>query len=471
MFLETSAHSRQCYRTLCLLLINDRRIIALDMDGKEMWVSDQYDGVNALSPVLSADGSYVFFNRNSGVDEDLTGHFTVLSNDGSLFFTRENNDTAPFGAIGIFHEPIEGLYDSYLSPEGLLFEGAENTNDILVWSVAPKPTDRVLGEGQLYGFQFPKTFDGDSAGLTFFPLGGTRTFQTDTAPVFTLGGRTMYMGISQSGFRGWIGDPDVLGLTRDYFSDSPKARAGFERNSRNAAQSVWASPALSSDPFEPYIFGGSAAEEFCWMDFDMSNSDCVDTETLVKTQAKVTADDDYAIYIETGEFIGGVLGNEVTAAKLHMARISEGRQGITIFDVLEFPVQGALVEGEFDLMGDDSLVFLATTNGQLFCLQIGNIPETPAPSDSPSASPTVSPAPSVSPTAAPLAPTLPPTPAPTPNTPKPTPENIVETTEPPTPDLIIIGPPVGEDDGADGFSRKIGVTLSGVAAVVAMLVA
>lgn len=460
--------------------MDDSRVIALDMSGDELWVSEPFDGINAGTPVVSTDGSYIFFNRNT--DEQTSGHFTILSyaDDGTPFFSQENT-TSPFGALGVYHEPIQGMYEPYLSPGGVLFDGVDNVADILVWSVAPKPDDRVLGAGKLFAFQFPKTFDGTATDLDIIPLGPVRTFQTDQKPVFTNAGRTMYMSVSQSGFRGWIADDSIPALARDYFSESPEAREGFGRYTPYRPQAPWAPPALGSDVFEPIVFGGSAAAEFCSMNFDMSRSECVTTTTLVRTQAKVTDGDEYAIYIEAGEEPLSVFG-DVTPARLHMALNTRfGRNHLS--DVLLFDIGetvggefvGDMVEGEFALKEDQSMVYIGTVTGKIHCLQIGEIPETPAPTMTPSASPTISPAPTPSPTAMPVPPTQSPSANPTgqiPETPEPTIAPTGEDTSQPSAspsfdfDITTLSP-----SPTDGSSRITAAAVSGLAVVVAMLVA
>ena len=91
------------------------RVIALDLDGNELWISDPLDGVPSGEPLVSSDGSYVFVVHNAA--EGSTGYFTILDANatGLVYYSEssaaEGNATAAFGPPGIYHNPVQGNYD------------------------------------------------------------------------------------------------------------------------------------------------------------------------------------------------------------------------------------------------------------------------------------------------------------------------------------------------------------------------
>jgi hypothetical protein len=116
-----------------------RRVVALDLNGNELWVSGALPGIAAGCPVISDDGTFVFLTHNS--DFNTVGSFTTLfAADGAVFFSQ-SNATSPFAPVGIFHSPIEGNYD--------LDAGRGNPNDFMMWSQAPNPNDSTVMVRQL----------------------------------------------------------------------------------------------------------------------------------------------------------------------------------------------------------------------------------------------------------------------------------------------------------------------------------
>ena len=340
------------------------------------------------TPVVSEDGRFVFFTCNS--DALSVGHFFILDgqNNGDIFHTQKN-DNAPFGPLGIYHNPEEGYYDG----------GEGNRNDIVVWSVQPKPSDFVVGPGTIFGFQFPLGFTGqlDGVGYTVldFELNKSRDFQAISKPVLTNGGRSLYWGVSRSQFRAWVGE---LGRDRYRFSRSFTAGIGFSRGSP-PRQAVFATPALSSDPVEPFLFGGTAAEEFVRLNFDFSEELLVSTTSLVYAEARVSPDDSVVYYVE---FSG----------QLHQASTND------LMDVWQHDI-GVPVEGEFSLNEDGTMLYIADVTGFIRAFRVADTPTdspTPSPTAVPSAAPTMAPssAPSSTPSLRPVAVSLAPTPAPIP---------------------------------------------------------
>lgn len=161
------------------------RVIAVSVYGEELWVSDDFEGIVSGTPVLSEDGNFVFFNYNS--NRETVGHFTILEAFNGTTFHEEGYH-APFAPLGIHHAPGEGYYDG----------GQFNRQDILVWSVQPKPLDEEVGDGKTFAFQFPIVFDGvTSYGLNYTELGtAVRDFQAIQKPVFANEGRSLYLGTS-----------------------------------------------------------------------------------------------------------------------------------------------------------------------------------------------------------------------------------------------------------------------------------
>merc|ERR1711935_488978 len=194
------------------------------------------------------------------------------------------------GPGGIFHSPQQGNYDPIESGADVS-EGDLNTNDMLMWSQTPRPTDVSIENGFIYGFQFPRDFMGNASDVSYFQMGNfERDFQAVTPPVMTNNGLSGYWGVSRSGFRGW---------TPKRFSRARSATIGFTRNEDFPGQPVWAVPALSNDGPEPTIFGGSAARQFVRMNHDFSKQKTVPTEGYVKTAALVDADERAVYYVES----------------------------------------------------------------------------------------------------------------------------------------------------------------------------
>ena len=171
-----------------------RRVIALTLDGQELWKSSQLEGVGSGTPVSSASGEQVFLTHNSNFGS--TGHFTVLlaSMGGQTLFSQQNT-TNPFSPVGVYHNPAEGYYDG----------GEGNTNDIVLWSFQPKPGDSSVGVGATFAFQLPIAYP-DKNPTSYILLGAEpRNFQSIVKPVITNEGRSAYFGTSRSGYSCWVG--------------------------------------------------------------------------------------------------------------------------------------------------------------------------------------------------------------------------------------------------------------------------
>lgn len=361
------------------------------MDGKEVWISDDLEGVAAGNPAISSDGSHVFLTHNA--DNLSNGFFTILDGEtGSIVYEGSSGQagdepTKKYGPVGIYHTPVAGNYDPIISGSRVS-EGEFNTNDFLMWSQSPKPTDATIPDGFLYAFQFPRDFAGNYSDIGYWQLGNfERDFQADTPPVITNGGLSAYWGVSRSSFRGWI--PKRFSRARDVM-------AGFTRNPNFAGTPVFAPPALSNDGPEPTLFGGSAAREFVKMSFDFQERTVVDTTGFIKAAAKVDGEERAVYYVEDNGIVH-------FADFETLEDISTERMDFT-------------VDAEMALTPKSDILLVANGRGVICAFQVAEIPVTPSPSAMPSDLPSMmpSPAPSVS-----MAPTTP-SPTGTPTTPSPT---------------------------------------------------
>lgn len=350
------------------------RVVALDMAGNEVWVSDDLEGVAAGCPQISSDGMYVYLTHNA---DDLTnGYFTILDGTtGAIFYggsSGENGDvpTKRYGPLGIFHNPEQGNYDPIVSGSPIS-EGDFNTNDMLMWSQSPKPLDATIENGYLYGFQFPRDFTGNASEITYFQMGNfERDFQSLTAPVMTNKGLSAYWGVSRGGFRGW---------TPKRFSRARTVSVGFSRNVDFPGQPIWAQPALSNDGPEPIIFGGTASREFVRMSFDFDRQFVIPTQGYVKSKAIVDKADRAVYYVESENGL------------LHQADFESLDDNWT--EQVNFSVSG-----EMAITPRSDVLLVADTRGVITAYQVAEIPVTAVPSDMPSDGPSMepSPAPSIS---------------------------------------------------------------------------
>ncbi len=326
------------------------------MSGQQLWVSPSLEGLSPGTPVISADGAYVFLTYNS-VGATI-GHFTILDGaTGEIFFSQTYDD-APFAPLGIFHNPAEGYYDG----------GKNNRNDILVWSVQPKPSATSVAPGATFAFQFPIGFAaGGVTNLAYTKLGNdAKEFQTIQRPVFADLGRSLYWGTTRSQFWCWVGEQ---GLDRYRFNRARTSLVGFTRGTP-AMQAVFAPPALSNDPINRFVFGGTAAPEFVKMSSNLTDNIAVLTGELVKSMAHVSPDDTYVYYLETD-------------GTLHQASTRD----LSDNWILSL---GGTTEGEFELNKDGTILYVADASGSLQAFRVGDVP-TEAPSSVPSSLPSSTP--------------------------------------------------------------------------------
>ena len=348
------------------------RVVALDMEGNEVWVSDDLEGVATGCPQVSSDGAYVYLTHNA--DDLSNGYFTILDGTtGTVFYGGSSGEagdepTKRYGPIGIFHNPESGNYDP-INSGAPVSEGDFNTNDMIMWSQTPKPSDTTIPNGYLFGFQFPRDFIGNASDISYFQMGNfERDFMALTPPVMTNKGLSAYWGVSRGGFRGW---------TPKRFSRARTVTVGFTRNEDFAGQPVWAPPALSNDGPEPTIFGGSSAKEFVRMSYDFSEQIMVPTEGYVKTMAVVDGEERAVYYVESN------------TGMLHQANFDD------VTDLWSQAMNFS-VDGEMALTPRSDVLLVADTRGVITAFQVADIPVTDAPSSLPSDGPSL--APSMAPT-------------------------------------------------------------------------
>ena len=331
------------------------------MTGNLLWTSPDFEGVPAGSPVISDDGEYIFLTHNT--NNGTVGTFSILSasSDGELFYT-ERNETAPFSPPGIYHNPAEGFYDG----------GEGNTNDIVVWSFAITDSSNSVS-GAKFAFQFPIGFDGTTTGVGYTLLDEALTaYRSNTAPVITNSGYSMYLGATNSQFFAWLG---AAGSDANMFDGVASAAVQFSLNEDVSRLAVLASPVLSSDPVQPMLFGPTAHKEFVAMDYDFSNTVVVDTVTLVSAEGRVDPFDRVVYYAETNGMV-------------HQADAD------TLQDLWTFQTSHPAVEGEMALSADGSVLYVSDVLGEVFAISVTNtsLPpdSTPSPDTAePSAMPVV----------------------------------------------------------------------------------
>ena len=378
------------------------------MDGVELWISEALDGIAQGEPVISSDGAYVFLTHNAA--DGSAGYFTILDASGTTFYT-DSVVGVNFAPPGIFHNPVEGNYDPIVAGSPVS-EGENNNNDFIMWSQTPKPTDTSIENGFIYGFQFPRDFDGtitaegNSTDVAFFELGESAIdFQSTTAPVITNGGLSAYWGVTRSGFRVWADKR---------FTRARTAAAGFTRNTDFQGTATFAQPALSNDGPEPVMFGGTASPEFVRLNFDFTAQVVVPAGSVIFSKAVVDAEERGAYFVETS----GIL---------HFVDFT------TLADIWTQSIDFR-VEGEMAVTPNYAVVIVPDARGVIKAYQVADIPVTEAPSDFPSDMPSMAPSgdATAATTSAPVEPGSTPAPVPSPTASPGTPTSEPVATAPPS---------------------------------------
>jgi hypothetical protein len=210
----------------------------------------------------------------------------------------------------------------------------------------------------------------------------------------------MYWSNTRASVRCWVGE---AGETQNKFSRGRSETASFGRG-RPFYISARATPALSSDAVQPMVYGPGPSEEFYATDSRLGNVVTIATDSLVFSPAKVSPDDLYVYYVSEN----GILYQA---------------DAMTLEQRWSYAVAGR-VEGDIALNSAGTMLYVGTTSGDIFGIEVAIdldfVAATAVPSLAPSMSiaPTTSSVPSLAPvsppTVAPVtAPTLAPTDLPT----------------------------------------------------------
>jgi len=375
------------------------RVIAVDMSGTELYVSESLDGKHSGNPVISSNGNYVFITHNS--EANTVGHFTILSGALETIVTQTGNDNidGPFAPIGIFHNPAEGFYD----PVPGVADGTGNTNDMLLWCLTYQPNQAVL-DGYCFGFQFPIGVAEDEVkDVEYFLLkdantddDGSRGFRTITPPVLANQGRSAYYSASRSQYYNFVG---MENLNRARFNRKPNLKLQFEEDLSWRGQAVNSAPVvIPGENDAATVFGGTAGTEFFRLDHAFDENKTVTETTITKSitnpvyaTALVDSWKRAVYYVEDN-------------GQLHQSDYT------TIEDLWLLSISGG-VEGEMAINEDGSVVYAASKTGKIYGINVAepymSAPPSMFTTDGPTAAPTTA-----APTMEPI-PTSSPTPGPT----------------------------------------------------------
>lgn len=343
------------------------------MNGTKLYESQQLEGKHSGSPVVSSDGDWIFLTHNS--EKNTVGHFTILTpqDDALQVVISRKNETMPFAPPGIFHNPVEGFYESPV-------DGTENTNDIVLWSAAPVKNGDTVEDGFIFGFQ---RFFGETADLDYFVLGDSRSFRTITPPLITNGGRSAYWPASRSSYFAFLGKAN---LKRAYFNRKPNLKAAFTLNDEWRGQPCFALPAESvGDDGNTTIFFGTASEEFVRLHYSLDDRKNIIFQNISEaTESFILAAPIVDPYKRAVYFVESV-------GKIHQVDHED------ISELWSSPLEiESGVQGEMALSGDGSVLYAGSTSGKVMAIQVAGRtlpPSTSAPtplaSDAPSAVPTM----------------------------------------------------------------------------------
>eukprot|EP00934_Nitzschia_sp_Nitz4_P008837 Nitzschia sp. Nitz4//scaffold8_size234185//210384//212064//NITZ4_001299-RA/size234185-snap-gene-0.26-mRNA-1//1//CDS//3329559932//8827//frame0 len=360
------------------------RVIALDMEGEEMWTSDDLEGIVTGDPVISEDGAYVFVTHN--IDTSV-GVFTQLSAamNGTIYFSSTNPDYA-FSAPGIYHSPAEGNYDD---PTNL---ARSNTNDIILFAAAPYDGEQPIEVGNTFAFQMPMEYDGNVSTLELLTMGEGKDFKSYAAPAIVNDGYSAYFAASRSQFWCWVNEDPDLGTGR--FNRGRQGRNQATRNDEFAGTPSFATPAVSSGA-QPSVFGGSAFTEFVQMDYLVNIVNIVPTVDYVMTEAVIDPFERSVYYMEATGLLHSVDFTDITTENWAFSL-------------------GVRVSGEMAVIHNGYAIFYADESGRVVSLKVTEFPDTPSPTATPSMAPSMAPtAPTPAPTNSTESPTMAPTMEPT----------------------------------------------------------
>lgn len=312
-------------------------------------------------PKIGTDGKYIYINSNS--DAGSSGHFNLISTNGTVLFTSENDDATdfPFGPVGCYNKPIQGAYAG----------GEANWNDICVWGSTLLPDTASVYFGATYAFQM--SFD-QTAPFAIRPLLPNDSrglagpeWQVVSAPLLTNEGLDAYWSVSRGQFRAWVGAPGQEGTYFDRRAvvsqkSFPSAQPRFIPN-KNTLVKTSASP--------PQLFAGLASQNFVSMDFELNEVWVNPTVSLVLAEARVSPDNERIYYTQQA--------GDITSANTADGEIN---WAVSI---------GSFTMSEFSMSPDGGTLYLGTTQGKIVAWDVGLPPPSEAPSEVPSDVPSAAP--------------------------------------------------------------------------------
>ena len=188
------------------------RVVAVSIPQHTIfWESVGLQGVGNGSPVVIANQkdskNYVVLthniqDENSDETSQVYGQVTVLqTSNGHVIWTESelSRDEIPrgYGPPGSSRNPATGKY----------IGGMENNNDVVVWASSDDAGKGRLGS--TFVFQLPTNFQDSNSdqvsALESQVLKKVR-WNSITKPVFSANGTNMYIGVTGSELRGWLGD-------------------------------------------------------------------------------------------------------------------------------------------------------------------------------------------------------------------------------------------------------------------------
>ena len=277
--LVNSIHLIQFNGILSLSRVIAIRLVATN---NTIWESTPLEGACAGTPKISSDGEFVFLTHNLV----SSGHFTILFSDLATPLYSQFNPVQPYSPIGIFHNPMEGRY----------FRGANNTNDILVWSYAPFPEEAGVGQSSTFGFQFPVDFTDvpPDEGFRVITLYNA-TFQSTAAPLLANNGLNLYFSASRSTFVSWVG---LSGRSKGRFDRGATGTAAFARGTPRQL-APFSTLTSSSNNEQLMLFGGTAGLQFVALNSSGEEMWKISTGATIHAEAKVSPDNSRVYFVES----------------------------------------------------------------------------------------------------------------------------------------------------------------------------
>jgi hypothetical protein len=192
-------------------LLTTSRVIAVSIPDHEMiWSSAGLPGISTGSPVVyvnqdDASTNYVLLTHNSELIKPdnstlITGHVTLLQTvKGHVVWTDSewSREEVPkgYGPPAVVANPVSGKYTG----------GLDNSNDLVVWTSSDEEGRGPVGF--MFALQLPKNFQEkkeEVSDLRTLVLKKVR-WNAIARPVMNANGTNLFVGVSGSELRGWIG--------------------------------------------------------------------------------------------------------------------------------------------------------------------------------------------------------------------------------------------------------------------------